>query len=55
MKISILSREKPVERDGSTTGAVSDLIRLAGDGSLARNAFQPCREHEEHFVSFDLR
>ena len=28
-----------VERDDSTTGAVSDLIRLAGDGSFARNAF----------------
>jgi hypothetical protein len=29
-----------VERDDSTTGAVSDLIRGAGDGSFARNAFQ---------------
>ena len=29
-----------VERDDPTTGAVSDLIRVAGDGSFARNAFQ---------------
>jgi hypothetical protein len=29
-----------VERDDSTTGAVSDLIRVAGDSSFARNAFQ---------------
>ena len=31
---------KVVERDDSTTGAVSDLIRVAGDSSFARNAFQ---------------
>ena len=31
---------KAVERDDSTTGAVSDLIRVAGDSSFARNAFQ---------------
>jgi hypothetical protein len=28
------------ERDDSTTAAVSDLIRAAGDSSFARNAFQ---------------
>jgi hypothetical protein len=28
------------ERDDSTTGAVSDLIRGVGDSSFARNAFQ---------------
>jgi hypothetical protein len=31
---------KAVERDDPTTGAVSDLISAAGDGSFARNAFQ---------------
>ena len=31
---------KAVEHDDSTTGAVSDLIRVAGDRSFARNAFQ---------------
>jgi hypothetical protein len=31
---------KAVERDDSTTGAVSDLIRVAGDISFARNTFQ---------------
>ena len=31
---------KAVERGDSTTGAVSDLIRVAGDSSFARNAFQ---------------
>ena len=31
---------KAVERDDSTTGAVSDLIHGADDSSFAHNAFQ---------------
>ena len=40
MKISIFVARTVVERDDSTTGAVSDLIRGVSDSSFARNASQ---------------